>query len=94
VSDIEVNAEVLLHFALMTQTLRFAVELEPKIFFWQKPPFYHQFLLVFLQYPKYFYEIIKSCLVWLRHIAKLSLDSNFARYYGCNTVRSGVMWSC
>jgi hypothetical protein len=33
VSYIDINAEVLLHIAMMTQTLAFAVELEPKIFF-------------------------------------------------------------
>jgi len=32
VSNTDVNTEVLLHFALMTQTLPFALELEPKIF--------------------------------------------------------------
>lgn len=75
----DVNAEVLLHFALMTQAFPFDVELKPKIFL-QIPPLSHQFLLVFLQYPKYVYEIVNICPVWLRHITTLSLDSNLARY--------------
>jgi len=50
-----------------------------KDFFFQMPPLYHQFLLVFPQYPKYFYEIINICPVWLRQIATLSLESSLAR---------------
>jgi hypothetical protein len=45
------NACVSLHFALITQTLPFAVELDPTIFLDMSPE-YHQFLLAFPQHAR------------------------------------------